>query len=292
MSPQIVAGLKEFLTRRTPSLSTLRLSWFGGEPTAAPDIVASIMNHAIAVAGPDGAQVRGDMTTNAYKLDANMLAMLCDLRVREFQITLDGPEEFHNKTRLLANGQGTFRRIMGNLLQAKSTSLSFAVTLRIHLTPENADALPDFVDELKDTLLDDRRFTVFFKAVGHWGGANDREFQVLGRSREVSLIEALERRLYSEASSFQVSQPAPQYDEEVCYAARPNNFIIRADGRIEKCTVAQNKPANLVGRLNPDGTLSIDNQTHQYWMEGWKDLNPQVLGCPLFVASNLYQRSA
>lgn len=287
MRPPVINGLKEFLTRRVPSLSTLRLSWFGGEPTTAPDIIENIMSHAISIAGDDGAEIHGDMTTNAYRLNAGMLAMLCDLRITEFQVTLDGPEKFHNKTRSLANGRGTFSRIFDNLRGAKATSLPFAMTLRIHLTPENAELMPDFVDELRETLLDDPRFMLFFKAVGHWGGPNDREFHVLGKSKEASLIESLKLRTRGE-----VSQSNPQYEEDVCYAARPNNFIVRADGRIEKCTVALNKPANLVGRLNANGTLSIDNRTHQYWLEGWKDLNTQTLSCPFFVASNLYQGSA
>jgi uncharacterized protein len=283
MPREVIDGLKALISRRASSLSRLRLSWFGGEPTTAIDIVREIMTHALETARAHDLIVESDMTTNAYRLNRGMLADLCDLLVTEFQITLDGPEALHNQTRALANGRGTFERIWENLLQAKSSPRDFKITLRIHITPDNCEAMPCFVDLLRDTFFPDPRFSVFFKAVGHWGGPHDSKFAVLGDAAERNAIKALMTRLLGEQS-----EPPSTPGDEVCYAAKPNNFLIRADGRIEKCTVALNKPANLVGNLNADGTLTFKNKVHQNWLQGWNTMNEGILGCPLWTATKFY----
>lgn len=284
MRPEIVAGLKALVSNRASSLSALRLSWFGGEPTAAIDVVYEVMKHATAEAKSHDFILTGDMTTNAYRLDRDMLDRLCELSVTQFQITLDGPETIHDRTRVLANGQGTFQRIWKNLTQAKASSLPFKITLRLHLSPENSSVMGNFVDELREAFLDDERFSLFFKAVGHWGGPNDTAFAVMNGEAEKSLIQDLTQRVSGDKS---VSSEG-FHEDDVCYAAKPNNFIIRADGRIEKCTVALNNPANLVGTLHSDGTLTFSNKSHQNWLRGWETMNGTILGCPLSVATKLY----
>ena len=68
---------------------------------------------------------------------------------------------------------------------------------------------------------------------------------------------------------------------EVCYAAKPNAFLVRADGRIAKCTVALDNKLNSIGSINSDGTLSLDQLGAQRWLKGWENLDEAVLGCPL-----------
>jgi uncharacterized protein len=67
----------------------------------------------------------------------------------------------------------------------------------------------------------------------------------------------------------------------VCYAAKPNSFVIRADGRIGKCTVALYDDANTIGTLAEDGTVLIDNAKLQPWMKGFETMDLDQLGCPL-----------
>jgi len=285
MTSEVINGLKALLSRRASSLSRLRVSWFGGEPTAAINIVYDVMAHAGELAREHKLQLHGDMTTNAFRLNREMLGHLCELSVTHFQITLDGPETLHNSVRILANGDGTFGRIWKNLLEAKSSEFSFKITLRVHLTPANCEHMPMFADELRDAFLDDPRFSVFFKAVGHWGGPHDNEFTVLSSAKEKSIILSLTQRLYGDTANMS----SDYNDDDVCYAAKANSFVIRADGRVEKCTVALNNPVNLVGKLNGDGSLTFNNQVHQNWLQGWKSMNGNVLGCPLWAATKLYE---
>ncbi|TOB10108.1 hypothetical protein, partial [Vibrio parahaemolyticus] len=46
----------------------------------------------------------------------------------------------------------------------------------------------------------------------------------------------------------------------ICYASKANSFGIRANGQIVKCTVALEDERNMVGTINPDGTIDIINK--------------------------------
>ena len=68
--------------------------------------------------------------------------------------------------------------------------------------------------------------------------------------------------------------------EEVCYAARPNSILVRADGRLGKCTVGLSDPVNTIGRLRPDGSLEIDKSKLHPWIKGWETRDPELISCP------------
>jgi uncharacterized protein len=70
----------------------------------------------------------------------------------------------------------------------------------------------------------------------------------------------------------------------MCYASKPNSFLIRPNGQIRKCTVALDDPINNVGYLNPDGTLEIDNDVLRQWFIGLETLDLETLKCPYFFA--------
>jgi uncharacterized protein len=257
-------------------LDILRLSWFGGEPLLASDVVLDISEHAALLARENARLVyRGAMTTNGHLLVPETFAALVAAGVCEFQISLDGPREVHNRSRLAANGGPTFDRIWENLLAIKETELSAAITLRIHFDGDTVSQMEPLLDLIRTNFLADPRFSVFFKAIERLGGPDDARIKVLGEEEKAQAVSYLQRQLFGEIL------PPSDPEELVCYAARPNSLLIRADGRLGKCTVALNDERNVIGKLNPDGTLSLDQRRVLPWLRGLENLDPEVLGCPL-----------
>ena len=72
-------------------------------------------------------------------------------------------------------------------------------------------------------------------------------------------------------------------DPYVCYAAKANSYVIRADGRIGKCTVVLKSNNNYIGRILQDGTLEIDAKEAAPWLTGWKTQQRKALACPAAV---------
>jgi uncharacterized protein len=215
------------------------------------------------------------MTTNGYALSIDLATELIRVGVTDYQISLDGPSEYHDRTRLRANGEGSYRQIWENLMNLRNSSLDFNVILRVHLTPENLHSMPQYVELLIES-FDDSRFSLFFKEIGHYGGPNDENINVLGfesRAARTELMQLVNR----ERHQINLMKSAA---EEICYAARANAFLIRPNGNIGKCTIAIEEDRNCIGKLTEDGKIEIDLKKLQPWMRGLAALDFNVLGCP------------
>lgn len=277
MSPQTVQAIKWLLERRIPRLRQLHLSWFGGEPLAAKDICLDISEHAHELAVRHGVHFTGTVTTNGWLLTVPLLRKLSALKQRSFQITLDGDAEAHNRTRIKANGSGTFARIWSNLMAMAGTTIDFSVTLRLHLTPDNLDSQERLIDKISREIGDDARFEILFHAVSDLGGPHSKTFGVLNSAeynRRVAYLQ--ERCQLACASEHELAS-----EGAICYAAKANSFVIRANGHLAKCTVALDDDRNDVGIIRDDGSLQITDAKVRTWMTGFADFDRETLGCPL-----------
>lgn len=274
MRPKIVEGVKRLVDRRLDDLYELRLSWFGGEPLLAADIVEDVSGHVMQAALRSDVRYAGDVTTNGYQLDTAMLHRLVDVGVRDFQVSLDGPEPIHDQTRVRADGRGSYRRIWQNLLGIRDCAEPVTVVLRVHLTPANLPAMPEFLVLIRNTFLPDPRFSVLLKPVERLGGPNDAEIDILDKDSRATTLASLDAIVRGEGEAGGLPE------EPVCYAARPNSLVIRANGMLGKCTVSLNHPANNLGRLRPDGTLDVRNDRLHPWLRGWETGDWNALQCP------------
>jgi uncharacterized protein len=277
METATIEGVKRLIDRRIDGLEGLTVSWFGGEPLLALPIVEDISQHIVTLAASrPQLHYHGDMTTNGYFLDRLLLERLAALGIRLFQISLDGPALVHNRTRIRADGVGTFRQIWENLCAVRASTAAVSILLRVHLTPENLPLMPDFLTEIRETFLDDARFSVLLKPIERLGGPNDDAMPIISREDRAPILRDFEAILQQSAANRHSIFAAP----EICYAARPNSFVIRANGIVGKCTVGLTDPANMIGRLSADGRLEIDNARLRPWLRGWSTMDAQTLGCP------------
>ena len=280
MKPDTVEAIKKLLTKRLPNLGSLHLSWFGGEPLMAKQIVTEINAFAQTGAAEHGVLFRSAMTTNAFGLDRATFDTMLGLEVRDYQISIDGDEDEHDQTRKLVSGKGSFKRIWNNLLALRSSEETFKITLRLHVHQKNIDSLHRLLPRLQAEFGADPRFTIFLKGVGNWGGESVKQLSLLKTPGEAiaELKQSLDKLGWFAAR--QSGAPAgPAFNP--CYAAKPNSFVIRADGSLAKCTVAFSDPRNRVGQINDDGTLTIDGDKVRTFMRGFKTLDESSLHCPM-----------
>lgn len=277
MPDTVIDGVEALLSERAPDLSHLNLLWFGGEPLAAKEIVLRISRHAFELAKKYKFALTGSLTTNAYLLDLNLAHDLATYQQRNYQITLDGDLAEHNRTRILASGGGTFSRIIDNIWAIHESELDVSILLRIHLTPTNLESVRTLLKRVLPKLGKDNRFKFFFKPIENWGGPNATEIVSLsGALRDNVLTEF--NRVVREQSSH---REEPGIDvPKVCYASRPNSLAIRADGTIQKCTVALNEALNTVGQLSPDGKLNLNSDNLRVWLRGLESNDFDALHCP------------
>lgn len=307
MKRPVVEAIKKLIRRRIEvwGLKSLQFEWFGGEPLVAKELVHELSAYAYDFyTRGDLEQFEGGLTTNAFLLDVNTLSELVSRRQRHFQISLDGDEDAHNRSRRYASGAGTFKEIWANLLAAHRSELEFEAILRLHIMPGNEKGLYALAELIVSELDNDPRFTIYVRHISNLGGVGENKKEMVTISmHDASRIAAhLQRRLVD--AGFSVSNGVGDFFESqikvgeikrrdaisvseqkaegnyVCYAAKPSHLMIRADGRLGKCTVALDSEINIVGRLLEDGCVKIDNGKMNYWLRGHITGNEQELGCP------------
>lgn len=277
MSRGVVRGVKGLLSRRVAGLDRISLTWFGGEPLLAADIMEEILVHArTLIRSHPSVELASDVTTNAFLLTRPMFERLLGLGVTDYQITFDGPRAWHDRRRVLAGGRGTFDRIWGNVAGMRAVSREFKVVVRLHVDQDNRETLTEFLDQYRDVFGDDDRFKLFFRPLSRMGGPNDGALRVIGdRDRESTLQDL--RRL---ADARGIEYLTESHFARTCYAGHANSFVIRATGSVNKCTVALSHPNNQVGRIHDDGRLEIAPSLFQVWTRGLYSGDLEVLGCP------------
>ncbi len=158
---------------------------------------------------------------------------------------------------------------MENLRALAKRKENFVVTLRFNFDQQNHTMCGDFLDMVKREFGGDPRFRPRFRPVGKWGGPNDSQLAVCG-SEDVAHLERgmkLEARKRGLTLSDDISTLGG-LGTQVCYAARPYNFVIGATGKLMKCTLDLDKnDRNVVGQISENGELVLDEDKLAMWTE-------------------------
>lgn len=277
MSNETISSVKKLLQSRSRDLDELHISWFGGEPLVAKDIVKDIQSYALELSNVNEFHLTGGMSTNGFLLDKETITSLVRCKVTEFQISLDGDPVDHDCSRLLKGGGPTFDQIWKNLISIRDSDLACHILLRIHFTPSNFDRVLAFSKEISNEFSSDDRFTFFPKAIVPLGGENDGLIEKVSSTNQRKMAE----QIIAAINGNTIKTIFDRKSCYICYAAKSNAFTIRATGEVGKCTVALSDPANNVGRITTDGSIVINDEKHRPWLKGIFSQSPADLGCPL-----------
>jgi uncharacterized protein len=267
-------------------LKELSVSWFGGEPLYGMEAIDDLGPFFTRIAEEAGLRYHTHMTTNGYLLTDDVADRLLAAKINDFQITLDGLPEDHDRHRGARDGSRTFDTIFRNLCRLAERPDRFTVVIRVNFDKENSPGLEAFLPMLQERFANDDRFVLAFHSVGQWGGANDANLAVCG----VDESQAVRTKVTALARSLGLNvtggwQPGLGAGEEVCYAARPYNFIVGAHGDLMKCTIDLDKADhNIVGKLKADGTLELDVDKMALWTEPAFERDSGCQSCHMLAA--------
>jgi uncharacterized protein len=265
MTDELQQSLIKWVETNAMKWDSLSIGWFGGEPLVAFDVIKNISRKVIDICNKNNIHYSANMTTNGYLLNIDKVKELYDLGIRRYQITIDGPEDYHNKNRILYGGQGTFRKIMDNLLAIHASDYKVQVTIRTNFDSHNGPLIPTLLDELSESFAKDDRFSFRLHPVGKWGGDNDDDLPVCTSKDAQNII--MDNTHYGISKGLQSSNAKSFIvPESICYASMPNHLVIGSDGTLYKCTVAFDLPSNQIGQLQTDGTMTVDPYKFSQWV--------------------------
>ena len=270
MAPAVRESVKKLVRRRAPHIKGLSIAWFGGEPLYGWDAIEDLAPYCKKIAEEFGLHYYSNMTTNGYLLEHERAKKLLKWGVRHYQVTVDGLPCDHDQKRPTREGGGTFSRIFDNLKTLRDfKNEDFVMDLRVNFDRDSCDRLDGFIEMVGGEFGGDSRFKLRLRSVGRWGGENDDNLNICekDKAKETSY------RLIRQAGAIGVGscddlKYINRFGGSACYASRPFNFIIGANGQIMKCTVdLDKKDRNIIGYLDRDGHMSLDQIKLSAWTE-------------------------
>lgn len=283
MEPGVRAGIRRLVEQRAPRLAHFGVSWFGGEPLYGWDAIEELAPFFIHTAGRHGLAFTHHMTTNAYLLTEERATRLLEWGCNSYQVTVDGLAAEHDCKRAGRDGSPTWQTIMDNLRSMSRRTAQFQVAIRVNFDRGNVPRLAPFIEALSEDFGGDPRFLLRFHPVGRWGGENDERLDVCGTGEGRTALDGLRRQAAGMDLRVEggIRDVAPM-GAQVCYAARPYNFVVGATGKLMKCTVAlDDLEQNVVGQLHPDGRMELKDARMAQWVNAHFETDAQCRSCYL-----------
>ena len=227
MTEEVQGALIEYVKRVAPIISSISVSWYGGEPLLALDIIERLTGEIYAICEENKVAYSASIVTNGYLLTPKVAKKLGELHISNIQITLDGLPELHDKRRPLEGGQPTFSKILSNLKESKD-HLPCCVSIRVNVDKQNISQVDAIVKILEENGLSDMALAYLGMVENSNGTYQDSEcFHVQEFSKYD--YEFNVRNNMSRVNCY------PQLVRNVCSADSVSGIVIDSDGLIYKC---------------------------------------------------------
>ena len=249
------------------------VTWFGGEPLLRFGQIRRLSERFRAL---DFRRYGASLITNGYLLDADKAALLDELAVREVQITLDGPEEVHDRRRTLVSGGGTFRRILENIDALFASGWTGRLLLRVNVDRTNAKEYHRIYEFLYARYSGYAKRLHVYPGIVHAMGKENPDTACLFDVDEAADFQIEQFRRYG-------VRDHPFYPGRKlfnCIAARRNGYVVGPEGELYKCWNDIGVAERIVGHVDPEKPWN--NALLAEWLEGQNALNdPACLSCGL-----------
>ena len=219
-------------------LQHLQLDWFGGEPLMYFEEIIYPLSCTIKdIIIKNNLTLSNSITTNGYLINAQFAEKMSDIKMNNFQITLDGNQETHDKIRNDL-GKGSFQTIIDNI-NLLSEYQDVKIAIRINYTEKNLkdinNIIPLFSEKAKSKIV------ILFQQV--WQDSVKK------------FVSADKNKKVFEENGITVRKYALNTNGYVCYADFLNQAVINYDGRVFKCTARDFENTKEDGLLLPDGEI-------------------------------------
>lgn len=255
----------------------VRINLFGGEPLLVYNDIISFLESLNAYLKTKKINFSIGITTNGYLLDIEKYKTLVDLGLTDVQVTLDGFSKTHNKTRHLANREGTWNVIIQNLKKISQYPKHSKIILRTNFNSEVIESEKKFLIFCKDYF--ENQFIMHFEAIkpfnkNYKGECYDQEKE---HENIIKLIQFCKHNQINHIFKDVLSRGF-----YACPQCSKNSYVFDPELNLMKCTVLFDFDKNQIGRLNSDGKLIINNNINLWngYTESCKECNvyPVCLG--------------
>lgn len=230
-------------------IDKISLTWYGGEPLLMIDAIERLYGRIKTETEKKIAYQ--EMISNAYLLNEHAIEIIKAIGLNRIQISIDGVEERHNKTRFLkGTGKPTYKIIESNIENLAKAMPDLRISLRINIDKDNPD---DFV-----ALYEKYHIEPWHKNISLYPGLIRRDTpDGCGLCHSSYGAEDLVELYINLREKGVNSHFFPRRLGKGCMMQRSSAFIVGPEGELYKCWDDVSKPDKVVGSI-------IDNNRRNY----------------------------
>lgn len=270
MTDQTLDNIKQLISNTITEKRELKhfyLSFFGGEPLLYFDkVIKSLMMYVRQECGAHNVAYSFSFTTNGYLINQEMLEWFSEFKDIDFQITLDGNKELHDKVRFPNSKEGSYDTIIDNVKLL--LSINHRVTLRINYTTANIDSVHLVYEDIKEIPKSEREnlaidlHRVWQDSDGS-DAINNKVYDIITLFRE---------------NEFYAKQQLMDNLRKPCYADKANEALVNYNGDVFRCSARDFETFPRDGYLNDDGIIMWENDAYNRRINA-KFQNEPCLSC-------------
>jgi uncharacterized protein len=250
-------------------IQSLMIDWFGGEPLMYfHEVVLPIATRALALCQEANIPFNSHVTTNAYYINDVMIDLFNTIKLNSFQIPIDGDEKKHNSVKNI-NDVGHYKQIIKSINSICERVENVTVIMRLNFDLQTLKNISPIIDDIKTE--NRQKIWVDFQRI--WQIPTN----VNENGDNELLIKA--KKTFEEAG-FNTNYFAytPRY-YRCCFTDRYYYKSINYDGKVFQCNARDYDESLIVGTLNDDGSMSLNEDLLSQMFDDTCFNNEKCLKC-------------
>lgn len=217
------------------SINEATIILHGGEPTMYFGAAYNIVPKLDELFKDNNISYKLQIVSNGYNLTPEKADFLAKYNWKRFQVTLDGPEEFHNQRRNLKNGKvNSFKKICSNIQYIIDNNYLEKVSLRINYDKQNIASIPNFFEEIKEK-FGAENISLSFGFISKTISDTDAQSYITKYGLLESEIKDPYINLHHKARELGFELDNLFMFDGMCTAKLDKGMVISSDGNIYKC---------------------------------------------------------
>lgn len=274
MTEEVQAALLIFVERylNDAQCQLLDITWYGGEPLLAIEIIKRLSKQLISLCEEKGKQYSASIVTNGVLLTPEISDILVECKISRAQITIDGLPIYHDKRRVLKNGESSFDTIVRNIDQTKD---QLRIVVRSNVDSGNIDGIPSFLEYCLNekgwvdnpfvylSLVQQFTESSYFNSNSPVGQDSISEYngQVIDCATEIG-------------EGITHSAMFPRRRCSFCHSSKEYSFVIDPSGLLYRCWDVIGIKEYAIGDLSYEGQITVEGLN---WL--WDSLDDKCKEC-------------
>ena len=249
------------------TVTCFHLDWFGGEPLLFFDeIMYPISKEIKRMCEEQEIEFSHSITTNGYLVSESMIEKMDEISLTSFQITLDGSEFYHNKTRCSIDDKQTYQTIVKNITSICRNIRNVNMSVRINYTPKSIYS----IDEIAYDFPNDVRSKISIQPQLVWQFKDTiNEINNLIKEKMETFIKA----------GYKTTNVFVSHLHNCCYVENMKQYVINYDLSVYKCTARNFVDKEFsIGEISKDGRLIVNSNYYNYFNSSYME-NPTCMEC-------------